>query len=167
MVRTAIVGLAFCVAASASAQTTRCTDYGDEVRCTTDTTPALDYGALLKAGRDLVPEYRVPEQMPRPPEKERFDPSLHWQVIRTGNDLYKACANETPICAAYVSGVSAGLNGAHAITEGRRAFCPPESVTLTQLSDVVEAFLEDKPEIRHMDAGSITAFALASAFPCK
>lgn len=45
--------------------------------------------------------------------------------------------------------------------------CPPQGVTLGQMSDVVRALIIERPEMRHYSADSFVRVALMKAFPCQ
>ena len=47
------------------------------------------------------------------------------------------------------------------------ALCVPGESTKGQLADVVIKYLEQNPERRHLEAGSLVPEALNRAFPCK
>ena len=52
-------------------------------------------------------------------------------------------------------------------TNGNGQHCVPNGVTVRQLSDVVQRFLENVPEMRHGPADSFVNVALRNAWPCK
>ena len=66
----------------------------------------------------------------------------------------------------FVIGVADAIHG---YKEPRTGFCyrRPDKVTTSQLVDVVYAYLEKRPQNRHLSAWSITAAALAEAYPCR
>lgn len=66
----------------------------------------------------------------------------------------------------FVIGVADAIHG---YKEPRTGFCyrRPDKVTTSQLVDVVFAYLEKRPQNRHLSAWSITAAALSEAYPCK
>lgn len=66
----------------------------------------------------------------------------------------------------FVIGVADAIHG---YKEPRTGFCyrRPDKVTTTQLVDVVYAYLEKRPQNRRLSAWSITAAALAEAYPCR
>ncbi|MBW7922833.1 MAG: hypothetical protein H3C51_12145 [Rubellimicrobium sp.] len=45
-------------------------------------------------------------------------------------------------------------------------YCIPEQASRNQISDVVKRYLENTPEIRHVEARDLVLFALQQAFPC-
>ena len=45
--------------------------------------------------------------------------------------------------------------------------CAPTGVTLKQINDVAQKYLEQKPESRHYTASSEIGLALMTAWPCK
>ena len=66
----------------------------------------------------------------------------------------------------FVVGVADAIHG---YREPRTGFCyqRPEKVTTNELVDVVHDYLEQNPKNRHLSAWSLTAAALAKAYPCK
>lgn len=48
-----------------------------------------------------------------------------------------------------------------------KAVCPPDQVTSGQARDIVQNYLEEKPQHRHLTADVLTIVALASVWPCK
>ncbi|MGK4476346.1 Rap1a/Tai family immunity protein [Aeromonas molluscorum] len=84
-----------------------------------------------------------------------------------GNMLYERCATKeeeqnyyvnVSDCRGYITGVADILDGI--------SFCIPHQVTRGQNADIVTKYLNEHPEDRHKDAGPLTAYALALAFPC-
>ncbi|WP_371869170.1 Rap1a/Tai family immunity protein [Duganella margarita] len=45
--------------------------------------------------------------------------------------------------------------------------CRPEKATYDQVADVTIKYLSDRPNIRHLDASLLIAFAMKDAWPCK
>ena len=66
----------------------------------------------------------------------------------------------------FVVGVADAIHG---YTEPRTGFCyrRPEKVTTNELVKAVHDYLEQNPKNRHLSAWSLTAAALAKAYPCK
>lgn len=66
----------------------------------------------------------------------------------------------------FVLGVADAIHG---YKEPRTGFCyrRPDKVTTAQLVERVYAYLEKRPESRPLSAWSLTAAALAEAYPCK
>lgn len=81
----------------------------------------------------------------------------------TGNELYERIKSQEfvkkSVALGFVIGVHDTLDG---ITS-----CAPDSVTAKQVLDIVERFLDQYPEGRHLSATSLVRNALAKAWPCK
>lgn len=79
-----------------------------------------------------------------------------------GNDLLRMMrGNNTEQAAAY--GYVVGVNDAlHKIT-----LCIPNGVTVGQANDIVRAYLEANPQVRHFSGDSVVAAALMAVWPCK
>lgn len=81
----------------------------------------------------------------------------------TGNQLLSkmqdASAGERMFALGYVSGVSDALTGV--------VTCPPLSVTVGQVNDMVRALLEANPGDRHKSADIFVRAAMQSQWPCK
>lgn len=45
-------------------------------------------------------------------------------------------------------------------------FCTPPSMTLGQISDISQKYLENNPAVRHLPAEAIITFFLGKAWPC-
>jgi hypothetical protein len=93
-----------------------------------------------------------------------------------GNDLYarlgdwKRNPSKDVISASVAYGFVIGVADAiHGYKEPRTGFCyrRPDRITTTQLVDAVYVYLEKRPQRRHLSAWSITAAALATAYPCN
>lgn len=89
----------------------------------------------------------------------------------TGNRLFEDCraANyfNRGYCGGYVTGIVDTIESLQ--SRGilpRDALCIPEESTKGQLVDVVLKYLEQNPERRHLEAGSLVPEALNRAFPC-
>lgn len=93
----------------------------------------------------------------------------------TGNELLanlkedkKPFDNSTTATSAYKRGIGLGfVMGSFDFAEATGVFCPPTGVTKGQATDIVIAFLEKHPEVRHLSAGAIVYVALKESFPCK
>jgi hypothetical protein len=89
----------------------------------------------------------------------------------TGNTLLEACESKAELQQAfwlgYITGSTDvdGMNGA-AFPERRRS-CIPESVSNSQIRDVVVKYLKEHPEDRHLLAEILVVQALAKTFPCR
>ena len=93
-----------------------------------------------------------------------------------GRDLYARLADwkrnpsKDVISASVGYGFVVGVADAiHGYKEPRTGFCyrRPEKVTTNELVNVVHAYLEQNPKHRDLSAWSLTAAALAKAYPCK
>lgn len=62
------------------------------------------------------------------------------------------------IAIGYVTGVADALYG---ITN-----CPPQNVTVGQLTDMVRNYLENTPAVRHLPASQIISHVLKTVWPC-
>ena len=97
------------------------------------------------------------------------------RAAMTGNELSTYCAAADTnsqyfnpanfgVCASFVEAIANAL--ASYSIYGWRA-CFPANRTRGQEIDVVRRYLDQHPEKRHNQAGSLIAEALAEAFPCK
>jgi Rap1a immunity proteins len=90
----------------------------------------------------------------------------------SGNRLYEDCRSENYFnrgyCGGYVTGIVDSIEAMQASgVLPESALCIPEGATKGQLADVVRQYLEDHPERRHADAGSLVPEALGRAFGCR
>ncbi len=80
----------------------------------------------------------------------------------TGNQLLSHMNGE-PFerggAAGFVTGVASAINGDLA--------CIPAGVTVAQMRDMVQRFLQNTPSIRHQAAELIVAAVLVAEFPCQ
>jgi len=86
--------------------------------------------------------------------------SAHAQFY-TGNDLLDRIRSNRPFAMGFISGVADGTAnayGGHCI--------PPQSVTLGQITDMVEMKLVNTPELRHLPAAAYVFSVLQTAWPC-
>jgi hypothetical protein len=82
----------------------------------------------------------------------------------TGNTLKDYCdagqgTGRSGLCIGFIVGV-------HDSTEYSGQFCIPASVQAEQLIDVVKIFLEQNPQLRHLNATGAVVGSLSAAFPC-
>jgi hypothetical protein len=84
-----------------------------------------------------------------------------------GNELYSACQSDKSVCGYYVAGVSDTHDALQAVGRSPRTICTPSGVTLEQMTDVVIAYLRDRPDQRHNQAGALALTALRRTFPCR
>lgn len=115
------------------------------------------------------------QTLPNSPERLPTAAAERPQPIRTGNDLYRACAPDstgitTPAnlqCLLYIGDISFGEK----VVKFQKAdggSCLPQGVDLGQIHDIVFAYLRQTPERRHINATNLTAEAIVQAFPaCK
>ena len=90
----------------------------------------------------------------------------------TGNRLYEDCRSGNYFNRGYCGGYVTGIVDTLEALQSRgilppTALCVPEEVTKGQLADVVLKYLEQNPERRHLEAGSLVPEALNRAFPCS
>jgi hypothetical protein len=94
-------------------------------------------------------------------------PCMALAQFETGNSLLSKLKNNTPtvgvvdqmFAAGYIIGIADSFYGV--------TFCPPNTVNVGQLNDVVKNFLEANPEVRHRPADIIVEVVLRNTFPCK
>jgi len=94
--------------------------------------------------------------------------------FESGNDLYSLCINvdsraaasDDFVCLGYVSAIADAMVANNNEIAGFRA-CLRDGLTLRQLSDVVEKWLQNHPEKRDFSAPGLVAHAFAEAFPCS
>ncbi|WP_263588420.1 Rap1a/Tai family immunity protein [Sphingopyxis sp. GC21] len=95
-------------------------------------------------------------------------------IFRTGNDLWATC--NTPQsnpdfyqkyyqCSGYIIGAVDSLELSSAI-EGRGE-CIPATANVGQITDIVIAYLRDKPAKRSLMAPNVIALAMNEAFSCR
>jgi hypothetical protein len=95
-----------------------------------------------------------------------------WGDMMDGNKLFPFCRDaekdyySNGFCDGYITGVYDALQGKGKGLNGV-TFCPPNGVTIGQLSDIVKKWLVDNPQHRHFVADSLLVAALSEAFPCK
>jgi hypothetical protein len=110
----------------------------------------------------------------------------------TGNDIYEWCQRSRPMALAYTAGLYDEANHALFALENMRPlpsdskgarsspnamidygvaqaanYCPPQHVTVNQVTDVFCAFLRDTPQDRHSLPAILFNNALTKAWPCK
>jgi hypothetical protein len=89
----------------------------------------------------------------------------------TGNRLYEDCRSGNYFNRGYCGGYVTGIVDTIEALQARgvlpaSALCIPAESTKGQLTDVVLKYLEQNPERRHLEAGSLVPEALSHAFPC-
>ena len=90
----------------------------------------------------------------------------------TGNRLFEDCRAGNYFNRGYCGGYVTGIVDTIEALQARGvlpadALCVPEESTKGQLADVVIKYLEQNPERRHLEAGSLVPAALNRAFQCK
>lgn len=89
-----------------------------------------------------------------------------WRIKNSGNNLYKQCEQRLSpdgklvgemICAGFIIGIAD--SGAHKA-------CLPDELVISQVTDVVVAWLRNNPALRHHPAAHLVAKALEDAYPC-
>ena len=80
-----------------------------------------------------------------------------------GNRLYERMTSsntsQTMWALGYVTGVADSFDG--------EFFCLPNTVTVGQMSDIVQKSLVARPQERHLRADVLIMLALVDVFPCK
>lgn len=88
-------------------------------------------------------------------------------IFWSGNDLYYSCGKSAPLdqyaaCHAYIRAVS-DSNEVNRVDLGLPQ-CLPDRINSGQLVDVVRAYLEAHPAIRHRPAATLAQWAIYEAF---
>ena len=85
-----------------------------------------------------------------------------------GNDLLEALKEEA---SGYERGIATGIisafSGVAIFSNEDLSFCAPQGVRFGQLTDIVKAYLERNPSIRHKAVGLLIINSLQKAYPCK
>lgn len=89
---------------------------------------------------------------------------------KDGNTLYSRCKKgpenvEFAYCVGYIVGVIDTMD----LAQGDKSeiLCLPPGVKIGQARDVVEKYLTDHPERRHLPSARLVAEAISKAFPCR
>lgn len=188
----AVAVLAFPFGAHAQSSTT-CSIVGNVTNCQHQGGSAapLDYGAILRQGASIVPNYQEQELKRQQIEALRLqneaaraaarreqaqtnrefvapsapDNGLPAADIRTGNGLLAACTNEDSVLAAgHCQGFLIATIQSSDLR--REYFCPPPQSNLGQTKDIVVRYLRLHPEDRHESSSILSIAALAQAWPC-
>lgn len=96
----------------------------------------------------------------------------------TGEELYGYMHDESPTVKlaafSYVRGLLDGSDiartvyGAKPRDKDDPAFCPPETAGTSHAVDIINRYLAAlPPEYRRLDAGILSSYALAKAWPCR
>ena len=96
-----------------------------------------------------------------------WSPDAHAQYWATGNDVKEACHSESPFDQGYCLGFAVSVAGVVTDQFGPWRACYSTGVTSGQLRDVMVKFLDDHPELLHVNAISLPARAFTEAFPCR
>lgn len=81
----------------------------------------------------------------------------------TGNDLFQRLKSQETLHRWAGIGFVLGVHD----TLDTITSCAPEHITVRQVVDIVEQFLDQNPSSRHFSATSLVRNALARAWPCK
>ena len=94
-----------------------------------------------------------------------------------GNDLLKWCqdvnsdnpATKYGFSSGYCIGTMSTVNTlVNYINSGLSVeMCPPPEITNGQMARIVVKYLQQNPEVLHLEATSLTVSALRTAYPCK
>ena len=98
-------------------------------------------------------------------------------IAADGNDLIKWCQDinsDTSVAkSSFGSGYCMGTMStvytlANYINSGVSIkMCPPSTMTNEQMARIVVKYLQQNPEVLHLDAATLTFSALRTAYPCK
>lgn len=83
----------------------------------------------------------------------------------SGEELFEACQISKEYCLGYVTAVAdvmARVKPLYGVES-----CPPPGTSKGQKADTVTAWLEANPDLRYLNAASLTAKGLAAGFPCE
>ena len=96
-----------------------------------------------------------------------------------GNDMLEGCKKVTELpheagnldfgsglCVGVISGVIHASEFA-GFEHGTKLFCMPDGVSILQIARIMHKYLSETPEVLHVTAGTLTAFALSNKYPCK
>lgn len=158
-----------CSAASAQTQNTQCRWVGSTWSCNTAPAPSPPAPIQGPNGGTMIEAYRAGRQ-----DRPRVEPTMPQEPpgvglsakMENGNGMLALCRSKNTTdgltCASYMSGLIDGQ-----ISLQPLPYCLPEGATVGQMIDVVVAFIESKPTLRHHSTATLTLFALGSAFPCQ
>ena len=87
----------------------------------------------------------------------------------TGNKLVEYCKPDDGdiywgMCRGYISGV---YDRQYWVEDSEFKSCPPDGVTLEQMTSVVIKYLTDRPEQLHIQASVLVSVAISLAWPCS
>lgn len=94
-----------------------------------------------------------------------------------GNDLLKWCQDVNSDNSATKSSFGAGycmgtMSTVYTLVDYINSslsmeMCPPPEITNEQMARIVVKYLQESPEVLHLDAATLTFSALRTAYPCK
>jgi len=87
----------------------------------------------------------------------------------TGNELVEYCkSNDRGIywgmCRGYIYGV---YDRQYWVEDSKFESCPPDGVTIEQMTSVVRKYLTDRPEKLHSAASALVTVGISLAWPCS
>lgn len=88
----------------------------------------------------------------------------------SGNELLNACKdkNLSPFCLGYTMAAVDAISLAQAAGKMSMApVCTPSNATSGQVRDVVEKYIYQNPESRHMSAVVLVVLAIRDSWPCS
>lgn len=93
-------------------------------------------------------------------------------VLVNGNEMLDWCTSSTSnakhsLCLGFIMGVLDTITTMQATNQAQRQVCVPRGVTPGQAKDVYLAFLNQKPQERHLAAGSTVWVAMREVWPCR
>lgn len=98
--------------------------------------------------------------------------SVNVAVLVNGNELYDWCTSssgnaKSSLCVGFIMGVLDTIETMQASKQAHRQVCVPRGVTSGQARDVLLAYLNQKPQERHLPAASIVWTSLHQVWPCR
>jgi Rap1a immunity proteins len=102
-------------------------------------------------------------------------------IAHSGNDFLQICkyTEEEFVdthalfdgeCLGFVSGLIEGVwvtESYHHVPQNQPMFCMPDGVTSAQLIRIVKKYIEDTPQMAHVETRYLASNALRRAFPCN
>jgi len=85
----------------------------------------------------------------------------------TGQALFENCRNYSTYSNYFNKGLCVGYITAAVEAFAGSRFCLPNGVTIGISVDIMERYLRNHPEQRHLDALSLISSAMSKAYPCK
>ncbi len=98
--------------------------------------------------------------------------SVNVAVLVNGNELYDWCTSssgnaKSSLCLGFIMGVLDTITTMQASKQAHQQVCVPRGVTAGQARDVLLAYLNQKPQERHLAAASIVWVSMFQAWPCR